>query len=102
MAGRLRGSARLGLSMASWVLIALALRVDLWLGVLVAVLLVGFCSTWLRRAGGPGQTWFSAILQIAIWAAFSILAWIALYVVALVVATAGAEAGLWGSPWDGR
>ncbi len=102
MTGRLPGLIRLLPPVAGWALIAVGLRVDLWLGVLVAVLIVAVWLWLLRRAASPRRTWFESIVQISVWAALSLLTWVALWILFIVVATFGSGLGLWGSPWDGR
>jgi hypothetical protein len=99
---RLPGWLRLPLVMTGWALVGIALRVELWLGAVVALILVSLWLYRLRETAGPGRTWMGSILLILGWAALSLLAWVGLYFVLLVIATVGAGFGWWGSPWDDR
>jgi glucose uptake protein GlcU len=88
--------------MVGWALIGVALRFQLWPAAVIVALLG---IVWLYRSQRRtelGKTLIGTILGVVGWAAASLLAWVALYVVFLVVATVGAGFGWWGSPWDGR
>jgi hypothetical protein len=99
---RLPRWARLVALVAVWVAIYISLVHRVW----AVVCLVGIGAVlwlfWLERATTPRRTVLQAVLRIAFWAIASLFALVALFFVALAVATVGAEIGLWGSPWDDR
>ena len=87
---------------AGWVGIYIGLAHRWW----PAVGLVGTAAIlwllWLEWGTDPRRPIYLAILRTAFWVMVSLLAFLTLVFFLLLIATVGAELGLWGSPWDDR
>jgi hypothetical protein len=87
---------------AVWMAIYVGTVHRLW----AMVCLVGIAAIlflfWSERATTPRRTILQAALRTAFWATASLLAFVVLVFVLILLATAGSQMGLWGSPWGGR
>lgn len=99
---RLPGWARLVVLIAVWVAIFFSLGSRLWPVVCVVGIAAVVWLFWLELGTTPRRTIAEAILRTAFWVIVSLLGFLTLGFLFLLVATAGAGIGLWGSPWDGR
>jgi uncharacterized membrane protein (DUF4010 family) len=92
---KLRGLLGLIVAMIGWVLVIKGLTVAIWLGVVVAVVLVALWLWWLRVKRDRDSDWVSAILIVVTWACWGIAAWVGLLLAVWMGAFAGAALGLW-------
>jgi hypothetical protein len=100
--GRHARAARFVVLLGGWVVVwvCMAHRLLPLIGVVGVVAL--FSLFWLERSMTPRRSVPEAILRAVSWVVGSLLALLLFFFLLLVVATLGAELGLWGSPWDGR
>jgi hypothetical protein len=92
---KLRGLLGLVLLMIGWAVIVKGLTVAIWLGVVVAVVLVALWLWWLGANSDRGSDWPSMMLFVVTWASWALAAWVGLFFAIYIGVFAGAALGLW-------